>query len=134
MVSISKKNLEKQKSCGCGRIQSYEDDAKKFIGLKTEGFSILHFIDMSGNGRGAKYIAKCTCGKYFEIIRDHIFSKKSCGCRQQSRPGEKNGSAKISNMEIETCKQLCECGLYKGIELSKMFGISTARVSQIKNK
>lgn len=119
-----------QCSCDISELNTRKaaDKTGEVIGV----MKIVKFIGMD-DSRRAVYKLRCKCGK--NIIRriKHLYGSESCGCIRSDRApkGSKNRLAILNEMEVSALRSLYKTGLYTGIQLAEMFGVTPSAISNI---
>lgn len=120
----------RSKSCGCHLLESHIKKAKRLEGSCFGQIKILKFLSFEprkdSKFRYSVYLAKCRCGKRFNIRRNYIGKSKSCGCRLGANmaKGQYVGAAKYGDGQVKSAIELYLTGLYTIEEVANMTDIS----------
>ena len=126
--------LNRKESVAITNYKKHMQKQEELIGHKFLNFKVLSFDKWQDQGkrRRAFYLCKCKCGKICSLRIDSIGKKLSCGCIGKMKlRGEKNYSAKFTNKQVKTMREMFKSGLYTQRKIAHMFNATDAHISQI---
>ena len=114
----------KLQTCGCKRRDEAIEKAKQKIGLKYGELKIIKLI--TDKPKNIYIELKCKCGNKITRPNGNEFKSKSCGCKWHghSNLGEKSRWCKLTDVEVESLRDLYLSNCYSLEELSKIFNIT----------